>query len=157
VWTILKKISKGMYNYSLVPVHPNCTKNGYVLEHRIVMENHIGRLLNLNEVVHHKDKNKKNNHISNLELLNYKEHARLHGLEQGKQMVELKCPSCNTIFHRRKGQTYLVKTKNSYTCCSRSCRGKLSRKIQLYGVTNDIQLKLKQNIVKEYRINNMPL
>jgi hypothetical protein len=62
-------ISKGDYNYAIVRDHPHSTKNGYVLEHRIVVENEIGRILNSNEVVHHRDGNKKNNKISNLEEL----------------------------------------------------------------------------------------
>ena len=54
-WNIKKVISKGDYNYALVPEHPNSTKNGYVLLHRIVIENYLGRLLNANEIVHHID------------------------------------------------------------------------------------------------------
>lgn len=59
MWNVKKIINKGDYLYALVPEHPNCTKNGYVLLHRIVMENHLGRLLNTNEIVHHIDHNKK--------------------------------------------------------------------------------------------------
>ena len=55
VWKIEKIISKGDYNYAIVPDHPYATKNGYVLEHRIIMENHLGQLLNPNEIVHHKN------------------------------------------------------------------------------------------------------
>lgn len=40
----------------------------YVLEHHLVMEAHIGRRLRKGEVVHHRDKNKANNQIENLEL-----------------------------------------------------------------------------------------
>jgi len=39
-----------------------------VLEHRYVMSVHLNRKLFTNEIVHHKDGNKKNNSISNLEL-----------------------------------------------------------------------------------------
>lgn len=35
----------------LFQITPNATKNGYVLLHRVVMENHLGRLLEKNEVV----------------------------------------------------------------------------------------------------------
>lgn len=47
MWKIRKIIKKGDYEYALVPEHPNATKNGYVLHHRIVMENSIGRLFQL--------------------------------------------------------------------------------------------------------------
>lgn len=49
--------------------------------HVVAMEAEIGRRLKRNEVVHHKDHNKQNNHISNLELMTRKEHSRLHAQE----------------------------------------------------------------------------
>lgn len=50
------------------PGHPHTRENGKVLEHRLVMEKHIGRYLDPDEVVHHIDGNRSNNAISNLEL-----------------------------------------------------------------------------------------
>lgn len=60
------------------PDHPNCTKAGYVREHRLVMEEHLGRLLKPNEVVHHKNHNTLDNHIDNLEVMDKVDHDRLH-------------------------------------------------------------------------------
>jgi hypothetical protein len=49
--------------------HPNARKHThYILEHRLVMEQAIGRILLPEEVVHHKDQNKQNNQIDNLQL-----------------------------------------------------------------------------------------
>lgn len=45
MWEIKKIVSKGDYNYALVPDHPNSTTNGYVLEHIIVIENEVDRIL----------------------------------------------------------------------------------------------------------------
>lgn len=42
------------------------------------MEQYIGRKLLPNEVVHHIDKDKTNNDISNLLLLTQSEHSKLH-------------------------------------------------------------------------------
>jgi len=50
------------------PDHPYCRKSGYIMEHRIIMENKIGRYLLKNEKVHHKDENKLNNNPPNLIL-----------------------------------------------------------------------------------------
>lgn len=49
------------------PDHPHA-RAGCVPEHRLVMEEKLGRILDRKEVVHHKDRNKKNNHPDNLEL-----------------------------------------------------------------------------------------
>jgi hypothetical protein len=46
--------------------------------HRVVMESHIGRKLKMNEIVHHKDGDKFNNDISNLEIKTRSEHAKTH-------------------------------------------------------------------------------
>lgn len=60
------------------PDHPYAV-SGYVPEHRLVMEAHIGRYLNPEEEVHHKDHNKTNNNIDNLELFeNSSDHMRAH-------------------------------------------------------------------------------
>jgi len=50
------------------PDHPFATKAGYMREHRLVMEAHLGRYLDPSEVVHHADKNPQNNAPSNLKL-----------------------------------------------------------------------------------------
>ena len=49
----MKTVSKGDYLYAVVPDHLNCTDKGYVLFHRVVVEQHLGRYLTKNEVVHH--------------------------------------------------------------------------------------------------------
>lgn len=42
--------------------------DGYIMEHRLIMAQRIGRLLSRTEVVHHRDHNPANNHPDNLEL-----------------------------------------------------------------------------------------
>jgi len=74
MWKIEKIVSTGNYNYAVVKDHPNSNKNGYVLEHRIVMENHIKRLLTSDEVVHHINGISKDNRIENLLLLSNIKH-----------------------------------------------------------------------------------
>ena len=50
------------------PDHPYRTAGGYVREHRLVMEQKLGRYLVPGEVVHHIDSDKQNNHPDNLEI-----------------------------------------------------------------------------------------
>lgn len=49
------------------PDHP-CAQNDYVFEHRLVMEQKLGRLLLPTETIHHKNGIKDDNRIENLEL-----------------------------------------------------------------------------------------
>ena len=51
MWKIKKTVKKGDYLYVVVKEYPNASKYGCVLYHRIVMENHLGRILNQNMVL----------------------------------------------------------------------------------------------------------
>ena len=84
------------------PLHNMADTNGRVLQHRLVMAEHLGRDLLPTEVVHHKDGNRSNNAIENLDLLSgHREHARTHAeeselyklLQDGLQ----RCSSCREI------------------------------------------------------------
>lgn len=116
MWNIRKLIKKGTYDYALVPEHPNVTINGYVLYHRIVVENNINRLLTNDEEVHHIDGNTHNNDISNLLLLSKEEHRKIHSIRP-KTYAEIKCPICNQIRTVLKHNSI---DKKQYCCC-RSC------------------------------------
>ena len=62
--------------------HPNKNKRGYVFLHRLIVESKIGRFLDSNEVIHHIDDNPKNNHWSNLEIIDQAKHAKIHSLKR---------------------------------------------------------------------------
>lgn len=73
----IKKDKKG-YIYEYCPEHPFKRQGNYVFQHRLVMERFLGRYLLSTESVHHRDGNKQNNRIENLQLISPREHASLH-------------------------------------------------------------------------------
>lgn len=68
--------------------HPNSQKNGYVYEHRVVMEEYLGRFLEPVEEVHHINHNKSDNRIENLML--FSNHAD-HIAYEHKNGERVKC------------------------------------------------------------------
>ena len=67
-----------MYNYKKIRLDQTTTKT----EHRLIVEQHIGRELRQNEVVHHINGNTKDNRIENLRIMTRSSHARYHALIQ---------------------------------------------------------------------------
>ncbi len=63
-----RTVDKSGYALVRAPRHPHCNSGGYVREHRLVMEQVIGRYLLPDEVVTHLDGNKANNNPANLKL-----------------------------------------------------------------------------------------
>jgi hypothetical protein len=62
-----------------------CDPHGYVLEHRLVMAEHLGRALPSAVQVHHKNKDKQDNRIENLRL-------SAHDLDS------VPCPHCGKYY-----------------------------------------------------------
>ena len=77
-WKGGKSIHWSGYILVKVPNHPQATYNGYVREHRLVMEKHLGRYLLPTEDIHHLNGIKTDNRIENLELTTDRsEHLRI--------------------------------------------------------------------------------
>lgn len=84
-------INTNGYVMLYIPKHPLAQKKPYVLEHRKVMFEHLGRLLRKDEIVHHINGNKQDNRIENLQLVpkNWK----------GKINLNSQCPRCGHKYY----------------------------------------------------------
>ena len=114
---------------------------------RLIMENYLNRRLLKTEDVHHKDGNPLNNEIDNLEVLDHKEHDRMHALSNSEFLnqkyfdKEMICPVCKKIFiwTRNQQASYYSRTRRTEQtrkyerqppCCSKVCAGKYAASIQ---------------------------
>ncbi|EJO5346403.1 HNH endonuclease [Clostridium botulinum] len=78
-WGGHKKIRSDGYISVYMPEHPHANKEGYVMEHRLVMEKVLGRYIRKNEVVHHINKKRNDNRPENLMIFSsINDHAKYH-------------------------------------------------------------------------------
>lgn len=100
----------------------------YVLEHRHVMEQHLGRPLRPGEAVHHKDHTRTNNAPENLALLHNGEHVTHHLHEDwaehghrrsAKERTEVPCDNCGVLMSWEPSR---LKRPTKHRFCSDACK-----------------------------------
>ena len=98
------------YGYVRVYVgqdHVGTGKHGNaVREHTLVMERHLGRLIEKSEVCHHIDGDKTNNKLSNLQLMTTAEHNACHA-KNDRLVMELYKEGI--VGYSRKDKRYFIK------------------------------------------------
>jgi len=94
-WKGGRVVDKDGYILIRLPEHPHADNHGYMREHRLVMEKMVGRYLEAQEVVHHRNSDKGDNRPENLELLEdnsqnirYAWQGQRHSLETRQKMSQ---------------------------------------------------------------------
>ena len=96
-----RKIKRMGYIHIYKPEHPRASKQGYIPEQVLIVEENIGRYLKDSEVVHHINLVKDDNRIENLQLMTTKEHGRIHMIGN-KYGLGIKCSEESKEKMRRK-------------------------------------------------------
>lgn len=95
---------------------------------RYLLSVKLGRILSVDEEADHKNADKTDDSVSNLQVLSKCDHYEKTAQERlGRTFVELICTNCGIYFNREIRQI----KKNSKPFCSRNCNGKYSRKLQM--------------------------
>ena len=82
------KMTKG-YIHIYMPSHPLASNRGYVLEHRLVVEKHLGRYLKPKEVVHHLEERDDNRPCMLMAFVNDPVHKRFHKNPDNVKLEEI--------------------------------------------------------------------
>ena len=89
--------------------------NRSVVEAHYILKKKIGRKLLKTEVAHHIDGDYTNNNPKNLEVMNYKEHSRMHGIKQWQNKKKLSLLNIQFII-KHKEINYKILAKKFNIC-----------------------------------------
>lgn len=116
----------GAYEFVLAPKdYPGKKyRQRYIYEHHLVMWRSKGIIINVNQVVHHKNGNKRDNRISNLEVQCAQAHRKEHGQDRRKiARISTVCGLClkPIVIERGQLKSRLKKNKFGKIFCSTAC------------------------------------
>lgn len=138
------------------PNHPRAMKSqnwrGYIYEHIVVAEKKLGRHLMDNEVVHHLDCDRSNNHPNNLLVLLKSQHVVIHewisrgapiSKEVGGKGINSEKAKSNRIRCKICNKVIVARRKHENTFCSTKCYKEYLRNKSVMpnkeGLISDIQ------------------
>jgi len=130
----MKKVRYISNGYAIVTApedYPGRKTGGrYCSEHHLVWWQHTGELVTKGEVIHHKNRDRADNRIENLERMTNADHLALHkpDSKRPKPMEEVSCTKCGKQFSRAKS-IFEYKRRQGKTefFCGQSCATKTMR------------------------------
>jgi len=129
-----------MYKYKKLKLAKNVTMD----EHRFIMMRYIGRVLDIDESVHHRDENPRNNSLGNLELMSRKNHMKLH-IGKGHPCPEYVKEKLSKLYRGEKGPSAKLTETSVLAIREALTQGQTLRTLgNQYGVAIRTILRIKQ-------------
>lgn len=119
----------GKYWKLFIPEYFSADKQGCVYEHVYLYQEYHGCCMLPWGDVHHKDGNKSNNIIENLQGMTHQQHARFHMIGKQHRKTDMSnrfCLLCGskTTYTDKKGCQRWLKYKDGFICNSCDCRNR---------------------------------
>lgn len=116
-------MKNGKYELVIAPkLYPGTKyRKRYAYEHHVIWWLSTGEIVPKGYLIHHKNKNKRDNKISNLEILKWGNHSVMHGKGHRARPAKARCSWCNVVFETNaRNLRFKKKSGQIRFYCSRS-------------------------------------